>query len=66
VVHSRKSTVGLERNLDEGENSPKLKTSVRWRVQQWGVVRDGAVKERVGEIEQGKGRERQRMTPASV
>jgi hypothetical protein len=30
----------------KGENSPKLKTIVGWRVQQWGVVSDGAVKER--------------------
>jgi hypothetical protein len=46
----------MERNLYEGENSPKLKTGVGWRVQRWGVVPDGAVrkkrKERVGEIEQ--------------
>jgi hypothetical protein len=39
-----------------------LKVSVRWRVQQWGVVPDGAVKERkkrVGQIEGQKGRKRQ-------
>jgi hypothetical protein len=39
-------TVGLERDLDEEENSPKLKISVGWRVQRWGVVPDGVVKDR--------------------
>jgi hypothetical protein len=48
IVHSNISTVGLERNLDEGENSPKLKTSVGWRVQRWGVVPDGVLKEQKG------------------
>jgi hypothetical protein len=75
MVHRRTYAVGLEKNPDEGENSPKLKTSVGWRVQQWGVVLDGVVKERKerkrwerqSSEKGGKGsREWGRKTPASV
>jgi hypothetical protein len=70
VLHSRTSTVGLKRKPDEGENSPKLKTSVGRRSsdREWFLMepskegkrgRDRAVK-REGEAVGG------RETPASV